>query len=70
MQNIHIGFLGAGGIARAHAYALQSLKFYYSKVPHIFFESVASARSESRDSFEAKLCFDSAQTVDELSINE
>jgi predicted dehydrogenase len=70
MQNIHIGFLGAGGIARAHAYALQSLKFYYSKVPHIFFESVASARSESRESFAAKFGFASAQSVDEFSKNE
>ena len=26
---VRIGFLGAGGIAQAHAYALDSLKYYY-----------------------------------------
>ena len=35
-----IGFIGAGGIARAHAYALQALKFYYDSCPDIVFESV------------------------------
>jgi predicted dehydrogenase len=70
MQKIHIGFLGAGGIARAHAYALQSLKFYYNEVPELVFESVASARAESRESFAAKFGFASAQSVKEFSKNE
>lgn len=69
MQKIHIGFLGAGGIARAHAYALQSLKFYYDEIPELIFESVASARKESRESFAANYGFTSAQTVDEFSRN-
>jgi predicted dehydrogenase len=70
MQKIHIGFLGAGGIARAHAYALQSLKFYYNEVPELVFESVASARKESRKNFAAKFGFTSAQAVEEFSKNE
>ncbi len=70
MQKIHIGFLGAGGIARAHAYALQSLKFYYNEVPELVFESVASARKESRENFAEKFGFSSAQTVEEFSQNE
>ncbi len=70
MQNIHIGFLGAGGIARAHAYALQSLKFYYSKVPQIHFESVASARKESRENFAENYGFSVAQPAEEFFRNE
>ena len=70
MQKIHIGFLGAGGIARAHAYAFQSLKFYYNEVPNLVFESVASARKESREDFAAKFGFTSAQPVEEFSLNK
>ncbi len=70
MQKIHIGFLGAGGIARAHAYALQSLKFYYNDTPELVFESVASARKESRESFAQKFGFASAETVEEFTQND
>jgi predicted dehydrogenase len=70
MHKIHIGFLGAGGIARAHAYAHQSLKFYYNEVPDLVFESVTSARKESRENFAAKFGFAAAQTVEEFSQNE
>jgi len=69
MQKIHIGFLGAGGIARAHAYSLQSLKFYYDEVPELVFESVASARAESRENFARKYGFQQAQSVEEFSKN-
>jgi predicted dehydrogenase len=70
MQDIHIGFMGAGGIARAHAYALQSLKFYYSDVPHFVFESVTSARKESRESFAGNYGFRNAQSVEEFAGND
>ncbi len=70
MQKIHIGFLGAGGIARAHAYSLQALKFYYDDVPELVFESVASARSESREGFAEKYSFYKAQPADEFAKNE
>ena len=70
MQKIHLGFLGAGGIAQAHVYAIQALKFYYSEVPEIIFESVASARKESRTGFAQKFDFNKAQSVEEFSRNE
>jgi predicted dehydrogenase len=69
MQNIHIGFMGAGGIARAHAYALQSLKFYYNNIPSLVFESVTSARKESRERFAENYGFNKAQTVEEFTGN-
>ncbi len=70
MQQIHIGFLGAGGIAKAHAYSVEALKYYYTEVPELIFESVASAHQESRESFAKKFGFNKAQSVDEFSRNE
>ena len=70
MQNIHIGFLGAGGIAIAHAYSIQALKYYYSEVPDLVFESVASARAESREKFARKYGFKKVQSVEEFVKNE
>lgn len=70
MQKIHIGFLGAGGIAKAHAYSIQALKYYYNEVPNLIFESVASAREESRQKFAQKYGFKKAESVNEFSKNE
>lgn len=70
MQKINVGFLGAGGIAQAHVYAIQALKFYYTEVPNIVLESVASARQESRESFAQKFGFNSAQSVEEFATNK
>jgi predicted dehydrogenase len=52
-----IGFLGAGGIARAHAYALDALKFYYSDFPTIEKVFVASPTSASREGFASRYGF-------------
>lgn len=57
MGKAHIGFIGAGGIARAHAYALNSLKYYYNEVPEIILESVTARRAPSRDNFAKKFGF-------------
>uniref|UniRef100_UPI003217BE05 Gfo/Idh/MocA family protein n=1 Tax=uncultured Draconibacterium sp. TaxID=1573823 RepID=UPI003217BE05 len=70
MQKIHVGFIGAGGIAQAHVYAIQALKFYYSQVPEIVLEAVASARKESREQFAEKFGFNMAQSVEEFAGNE
>ncbi|MBN1985199.1 MAG: Gfo/Idh/MocA family oxidoreductase [Prolixibacteraceae bacterium] len=70
MQKIHIGFLGAGGIARAHAYSIQALKYYYSEVPELIFESVASATQESREKFARTFGFNKAESVEEFAKNK
>ena len=70
MRKIHVGFLGAGGIAQAHVYSIQALKFYYNEVPEIILESVASARKESREGFAKKYGFATAETVEEFSANK
>lgn len=70
MEPVNIGFLGAGGIARAHVYALQSLKFYYPEVPELRLVSVCSARTESQEAFARKYGFDRAETFTDFIVNK
>ncbi len=70
IQMINVGFIGAGGIARSHAYALQSLKYYYGQVPGIFLESVCSSTAAKRETFAANFGFSKAQTEEEFFQNE
>ena len=65
-EKVVIGFLGAGGIAQAHAFALNSLKYFYPVVPEIVFEAVCSARKESRDAFKEKFGFKKSLSIDEF----
>ena len=69
MQKIHVGFIGAGGIAQAHVYSIQSLKFYYKEVPDVILESVSSAGRESRELFAQKFGFLKAESIEELAAN-
>jgi len=50
-EKVIIGFIGAGGIARSHAYSLNSLKYFYNDAPLIEMEAVCSVSPESRKSF-------------------
>jgi len=60
IDRVRIGFLGAGGIAKAHAYALDALKYYYSDAPTIDKVFVASPTPESRLSFAERFGFSEA----------
>lgn len=68
-EKMIIGFLGAGGIAQAHAFALNSLRYFYPKVSEIEFEAVCSARKESRDAFAAKFGFKKSLSIEEFKSN-
>lgn len=70
MEPVKVGFLGAGGIAQAHAYSMDVLKYYYPVVPEISRESVASARAESREKFAQKFGFAKAETVEDFAQNK
>jgi len=70
MQKIHVGFIGAGGIAQAHAYSIEALKYYYKEVPEIILESVTSARKESREKFAGKFGFKKGEPVVEFAANK
>jgi len=60
VERYRIGFLGAGGIAQAHAYALDALKYYYEDAPDIAKVVVASPTPESRQSFASRFGFEEA----------
>ncbi len=68
-EKITIGFLGTGGIARSHAFALNSLRYFYNEVPEIVFEAVCSARKESRDAFATKFGFKKSLSIDEFKVD-
>ena len=61
-----VGFLGAGGIAQSHTYALDSLKYYYTDAPIIEKLVVASPTSASRERFARRFEFINAITPDEI----
>ncbi len=65
-EKITIGFIGAGGIARSHAYSLSSLKYYYSNIPEIELSAVCSANSESRETFAKRFGFTKACDLNEF----
>lgn len=65
-ETVVVGFLGAGGIARAHAYALNSLRYFYDEVPEIRMEAVCSARKDSRDAFAKKYGFKKSLSLEEF----
>jgi predicted dehydrogenase len=69
LERVKVGFLGAGGIARAHVYALQALKYYYPQVPAIELVSVCSAREESRQAFANRYGFATACSPDSFFSN-
>ena len=68
-EKIIIGFLGAGGIAQAHAFAINSLRYFYSEVPEIELEAVCSAHKESRDAFAKKFGFRKSLSIDEFKVD-
>jgi len=70
METINVGFIGAGGIAKAHIYAINSLKYYYGNLPSICLKSVTSKREESRIAFAEKFGFDKAESIDEFIKND
>ncbi len=70
MEQIHAGFIGAGGIARSHAFALQALKFYYEQVPEVIFESVCSATAAKRERFARQYGFARAEADDQFFRND
>lgn len=57
---IRIGFLGAGGFAQVHAYALDTLKYYYADAPRIEKILVASPTPAHREDFARKFGFEAA----------
>jgi predicted dehydrogenase len=60
------GFIGAGGIARSHAFAVNSLRYYYNDSPGIDLEAVCSHTKESRVSFAKRFGFNKSPDLEEF----
>ena len=60
------GFIGAGGIARSHAFSLNSLKYYYNDVPEVELSAVCSSGKESREVFSRRFGFQKACDLEEF----
>ena len=67
---IRAGFIGAGGIARSHAFSLNSLKYYYNDSPLTELVAVCSATEKSRSLFASQYGFDLALSADDFFSNE
>jgi predicted dehydrogenase len=61
-----IGFIGSGGIARSHAYSLNSLRYFYNDFPEIELHAVCSATNESRTSFAKRFGFIKSYDLEEF----
>ncbi|MDR2886739.1 MAG: Gfo/Idh/MocA family oxidoreductase [Bacteroidales bacterium] len=66
MNTIRAGFIGTGAIARTHAWALNSLKYYYNDAPAIETVAACSARKESREAFAGSYGFEKACSIEEF----
>ena len=64
MEKAIVGFIGVGGIARSHAYSLNSLRYFYDDAPSVQLEAVCSATNESREKFAAKYGFSKSCDLD------
>jgi len=56
-EKVVAGFIGAGGIARSHAFSLNSIKYYYIDAPEIELAAVCSASEKSRKLFSERYGF-------------
>jgi predicted dehydrogenase len=52
-----VGFIGAGVIARSHAFAVNSLRYYYNDSPDVKLAAVCSLNEESRTTFARRFGF-------------
>lgn len=64
------GFIGAGGIARAHAFALGSMHYYYNDAPDVIREAVSSATPATRDNFARRFGFANSLSPEEFFRND
>lgn len=65
-EKVVVGFIGAGGIARSHAYSLNSLRYYYNDAPDVINAAVCSATESSRVSFADRFGFSRSYDLDKF----
>ena len=65
-DQLNIGFLGAGSIAKSHVFSLDALKYYYQDSPQIQKQVVATPSLKSRTTFAEKFHFQEAIAPEEI----
>lgn len=65
-EKVVVGFIGAGGIARSHAYCLNSLRYFYNDFPEVEKSVVSSATDKSRSLFATRFGFAKSCDIDEF----
>jgi len=65
-NEIRVGFIGAGGIARPHVFAISSLSFYYNDAPRVSLDLVCSGTEKSRRVFADRYGFREAAGFEEF----
>jgi len=65
-KTIKAAFIGTGGIARSHAFAINSLQYYYNDAPGVITEIAVSSTEKSRKSFAEKYGFRRHCCLEEL----
>ncbi|HEX2970366.1 MAG TPA: Gfo/Idh/MocA family oxidoreductase [Bacteroidales bacterium] len=63
---IKAGFIGAGGIARSHIFALSSLKYYYQDAPETRLVAVSTSTEKNRKDFAAAYGFEKSLPPDDF----
>jgi len=64
------GFIGAGGIAKSHVFAINALRYYYNDAPEVVMEAVCSATEKSRNYFASHYGFKKALTIEEFAADD
>lgn len=70
IEKVVAGFIGAGGIARSHAFALNSLKYYYNDAPDVELAAVCSATEQNRMLFAERYRFTKSCTLNDFVAND
>ena len=65
-----VGFVGVGGVAHNHIYAINALRTYYPDAPKIEVLAVASATSASRKAFAKRYNIPLTLTVEEIFVDK
>jgi len=65
-ETVVIGFAGAGGIARSHAFALNALTSYYDNAPVMIMDAVCSEHGTTRKAFAGRFGFRRDLTPEEF----
>lgn len=65
-NKVSAGFIGAGGIARSHVFAINAIKYYYNDSPEIDLVAVSSSTGKSRELFASKYGFRKAVSPEDF----